>query len=181
MDGKNRESGHFLTDEYTVYGVLRSPDFPEDYTPGAMARDYAEVIAGELGGPVDLVGLSTGGSIVQEFAADHPELVRRLVLHSSGYRLNDKARRVQLRVADLAAGVDIRPVDQHPVGHLRNQTVFVHVGLMGPDDAQDHGVQLLQKLFVTGVEVVLPHRRNPPHGVVRDGSVELSRCRSHPA
>jgi pimeloyl-ACP methyl ester carboxylesterase len=91
-----------LTDEYTVYGVLRRPNLPEGCTLGSMADDYAEAIADDLGGPVDVIGLSTGGSIAQHFAADHPELVRRLVIHSSACRLSDEARRVQLQVAELA-------------------------------------------------------------------------------
>jgi pimeloyl-ACP methyl ester carboxylesterase len=60
------------------------------------------MIREEFGRPVDLIGVSTGGSIVQHFAADHPDLVRRLVIHSSAYKLNDAAKRVQLCVAELA-------------------------------------------------------------------------------
>jgi pimeloyl-ACP methyl ester carboxylesterase len=39
---------------------------------------------------------------VQHFAADHPELVRRLVIHSSAYTLPKESRRLQMRVAQLA-------------------------------------------------------------------------------
>jgi len=48
------------------------------------------------------LGVSTGGSIVQHFAADHPDLVRRLVIHSSAYTLSDDAKRLQLQIAQLA-------------------------------------------------------------------------------
>jgi pimeloyl-ACP methyl ester carboxylesterase len=51
---------------------------------------------------VDVIGLSTGGSIAQHFAADHPELVQRLILHSTAYRLSDSARALQLELARLA-------------------------------------------------------------------------------
>jgi pimeloyl-ACP methyl ester carboxylesterase len=67
-----------------------------------MADDYAAMIREEFGGPVDLIGVSTGGSIVQHFAADHPDLVRRLVIHSSAYVLSDEARGLQMRLAELA-------------------------------------------------------------------------------
>jgi pimeloyl-ACP methyl ester carboxylesterase len=48
------------------------------------------------------MGISTGGSIALHFAADHPDLVRRLVIHSSAYVLSDKAKSLQLRIGELA-------------------------------------------------------------------------------
>ncbi len=92
-----------LAQRYTVYAVNRRPGLPRGYTLADMARDYAAMVQGEFGGPVDVVGLSTGGSIAQVFAADHPGLVRRLVLYSSACRLGEEGRRSQRRLARLAA------------------------------------------------------------------------------
>jgi len=92
----------FLKEDYTVHVVLRKPGLPHGYTLKDMADDYAAMIREEFGGPVDVIGVSTGGSIVQHFAADHPDLVRRLVIHSSAYSLSDEARRLQMDVARLA-------------------------------------------------------------------------------
>lgn len=92
----------FLHNDYTVYSVLRKPGLPQGYTLQNMADDYAEMIREEFGGPVDVIGISTGGSILQHFAADHPELVRRLVIHSSAHTLSDSAKQLQLEVAHLA-------------------------------------------------------------------------------
>jgi pimeloyl-ACP methyl ester carboxylesterase len=75
-----------LSKHYTVYVVNRRPGLRPGYTLVDMASDYAAMVQGELGGPVDLIGLSTGGSIAQVFAADHPQLVSRLVLYSSAYK-----------------------------------------------------------------------------------------------
>ncbi len=91
-----------LLDDYTVYVVGRKPGMPEGYTMKDIADDYAAMIRAEFGGPVYVMGVSTGGSIVQHFAADHPELVRRLVIHSSAYTLNDAARKGQMRCGQLA-------------------------------------------------------------------------------
>jgi pimeloyl-ACP methyl ester carboxylesterase len=91
----------FLQDAYTVFVVLRKAGLPKGYTMKEMADDYAAMIVREFGKPVDIIGVSTGGSIAQHFAADHPELVRRLVLHSSAYVLNDAAKELQLRIAEL--------------------------------------------------------------------------------
>ena len=92
----------FLEEEYTTYVVLRKPGLPHGYTMQNMADDYATMIQEEFGGPVDVIGVSTGGSIAQHFAADHPNLVRRLVIHSSAYVLSDEAKCLQMRVGHLA-------------------------------------------------------------------------------
>ncbi len=92
----------FLGDDYTVYSVLRKPGMPPGYTMKDMAGDYAAMIREEFGGPLDVIGVSTGGSVVQHFAADHPDLVRRMVLHSSAHTLSDSAKRLQLKVGELA-------------------------------------------------------------------------------
>lgn len=92
----------FLKAEYRTYIMTRKPGLPDGYSMQNMADDYAEMIREEFGGPVDVVGVSTGGSIAQHFAADHPDLVRRLVLHSSAFTLSDEAKSVQMRVGHLA-------------------------------------------------------------------------------
>ncbi len=101
----------FLEADYTVYVVLRKPDLPAGCTLKDMADDYARMIEDEFGGPLDVIGVSTGGSIAHHFAADHPDLVRRLIIHSSAYTLSDSAKRLQLQVgraggtAQMGAGV----------------------------------------------------------------------------
>ena len=92
----------FLREEYTLFAVQRRPGMPAGYTLADMGNDYAAMIREEFGGPVDVLGISTGGSIALHFAADHPDLVRRLVIHSSAHMLNDAARALQLDVARLA-------------------------------------------------------------------------------
>jgi len=92
----------FLKAEHRTYIVTRKAGLPDGYSLQNMADDYAGMIREEFGGPVDVIGISTGGSIAQHFAADHPDLVRKLVIHSSAYTLSDKARSVQMRVGHLA-------------------------------------------------------------------------------
>ena len=92
----------FLGEDYTVFSVLRRPGLPQGYTLADMAADYAVMIRDEFGGPVDVIGISTGGSIAQHFAAGYPDLVRRMVIHSSAHRLSDPAKAAQLEVGRLA-------------------------------------------------------------------------------
>ncbi len=92
----------FLENDYTIYSVTRKPGLPSGYSLHNMADDYAAMIHEEFGGPVDVIGVSTGGSIAQYFAADHPDLVRRLVLHSSAHTLGEAGKALQLHIAELA-------------------------------------------------------------------------------
>jgi len=94
---------NFLRTDYTIYSVLRKPGLPRGYSMQDMADDYAVMIREEFGGPVDVIGISTGGSIVQPFAADHPDLVRRLVIHSAAYTLGEAGKQFQLKLGALAA------------------------------------------------------------------------------
>lgn len=92
----------FLEADYTVFLVNRRPGLPVGTTIAAMAAECAAAIRTLSGAPVDLLGVSTGGAIAQALAADHPELVRRLVLHSSAYRLGQAGRAAQRRAGQLA-------------------------------------------------------------------------------
>jgi hypothetical protein len=66
----------FLEDDYTVYSVLRKRGLPHGYTLQDMAADYAAMIREEFGGPLDVIGISTGGSIVQHDPFYTPTLFR---------------------------------------------------------------------------------------------------------
>jgi pimeloyl-ACP methyl ester carboxylesterase len=88
---------------FTVYAVNRKPGLPAGSTIKDLASHYAEAIAREFPGPVCIQGISTGGSIAQQFAIDHPQLVRRLVLAATACRLSPHGREVQRRFAELTA------------------------------------------------------------------------------
>ncbi len=91
-----------LEDSYKIYIVSRKPDLPPGYSLSDMSDDYAVMIKNELGGLADIIGVSTGGAIAQHFAIDHPDLVRRLVLAMTGFRLTEEGKELQRKVADLA-------------------------------------------------------------------------------
>ncbi|MFQ6392490.1 alpha/beta fold hydrolase [Nocardia sp. KC 131] len=86
-----------------VYAVNRAPGMAEGTTMADIAAQHAKALRAEFGGPVDVLGVSSGGSLALQLAVDHPEAVRRLVIASSGYRLEDHAREAQLRYAIAAA------------------------------------------------------------------------------
>jgi len=90
-----------LEDSYKIYIVSRRPGLLPGYSLSDMSDDYAVMITNEMGGVADIIGVSTGGAIAQHFAIDHPDLVGRLVLVMTGFRLTEEARELQRKVADL--------------------------------------------------------------------------------
>ena len=91
-----------LARDFTVYMVGRKPGLPQGYTLRDMSDDYAVMIKEELGAPVDVMGISTGGTIAQYFAVDYPQLIRRLVLALTGYKLTEEAAELQKHMGELA-------------------------------------------------------------------------------
>ena len=90
-----------------VWWIGRRSGLPRTTTMADLAADTAQALAG-FGGPVDVVGISTGGSVALQLAADHPRLVRRLVLVAAGCRLGELGRRGQRAVLDRLDGGDRR-------------------------------------------------------------------------
>jgi pimeloyl-ACP methyl ester carboxylesterase len=77
----------------------RRSELPRGMTMAELAAEHAEAIRAGMATPVDVVGTSTGGSIAQQLAADHPNVVRRLALVSTACRLGPEGRALQRRVA----------------------------------------------------------------------------------
>jgi pimeloyl-ACP methyl ester carboxylesterase len=82
-----------------VFYVNRRPGLPRGMTMAALATEHAQALREAFDGPVDLLGTSTGGSIAQQLAAEHHDVVRRLALVSTGCRLGPYAKLVQRQVA----------------------------------------------------------------------------------
>ena len=82
-----------------VMFVNRRSGLPRGMSMADLAGEHAEAIRSLGAGPVDVAGISTGGSIAQQLAADHPEVVDRVVLLSTACRLGPEGRALQRRVA----------------------------------------------------------------------------------
>jgi pimeloyl-ACP methyl ester carboxylesterase len=88
-----------LASQLTVYLVNRKPGLPPGSTMRDLAGHYAHALERAFTGPVAVVGISTGGSIAQQLAIDHPRLVARLVLVAAACRLAPAGRRMQRDLA----------------------------------------------------------------------------------
>lgn len=79
-----------LTDRFTVYlfdrrAHGRTPDVEGPVTLEMLADDAAAFIESVVGGPAHVAGYSSGGVVALALASRRPDLVRRLVLISTGY------------------------------------------------------------------------------------------------
>ncbi|NLF87525.1 alpha/beta hydrolase [Candidatus Bathyarchaeota archaeon] len=94
----------FLNKHYTIHMLSRKSRLPQGYSTSDMAEDYATIIKNELNSePVDVIGESYGGLIAQHLAANHPELIRRLVISMSAYRFSKEGAEMDMRFAQLAS------------------------------------------------------------------------------
>ena len=75
----------YLATGFRFWDVTRRRHMPTGHSVADMADDYAQFIREHLAGHADLVyGVSYGGMVAIYLAANHPELVGRVVLAFSG-------------------------------------------------------------------------------------------------
>ncbi|WP_369373678.1 alpha/beta fold hydrolase [Promicromonospora sp. Populi] len=82
-------------EHFTVYVVNRPPGLPSTTTMADLAAVYAAALRSTFEGPVNVLAISTGGSIALQLAADHPDLVGRLVLAGTACALGPVGKRAQ--------------------------------------------------------------------------------------
>jgi pimeloyl-ACP methyl ester carboxylesterase len=97
-----------FAEHFTVYVANRKPGLAPGATMSDIAGHYAEAIEHDIGEPVLLVGVSTGGSVSLQLAIDRPHLVRRLVVRASACRLSPHGRHIQAELARLTKQGDHR-------------------------------------------------------------------------
>lgn len=94
----------YLDAGFSVWFVTRRRHMPDGHTLADMADDYAEAIATELGGRVDLVvGESMGGMIAQHLAASHPDRFGHIALVITGCAVCEWGKQVDRRLAAAIA------------------------------------------------------------------------------
>lgn len=97
-----------FADHRRTWWINRRPGLTTGATMADLAGDYADALRHLFSEPVDVIGLSTGGSVALQLAADHPDLVRRLVVASAAHRLGALGRLAQRRVAEAVQSGDPR-------------------------------------------------------------------------
>lgn len=83
-----------FTDEYTVYLFDVGENLPEDYTIEQISEDLAEEMISLGLSDTYIYGCSLGGMQGIYIAAEHPELVKKMVLASSACKANETSNEV---------------------------------------------------------------------------------------
>jgi pimeloyl-ACP methyl ester carboxylesterase len=112
--------------------VNRRTGLPRGTTMAELAGEHADAIRDGLGGKVDVMGTSTGGSIAQQLAADHPDVVGRLFLLSTACRLGPQGKVLQRRVAARIRAGARRQATAVMVAEFAPTAVAVAASLIGP-------------------------------------------------
>ncbi|MHA2283629.1 MAG: alpha/beta fold hydrolase [Promethearchaeota archaeon] len=94
------KSARLFSEDYTFYLIGRKQNVPADYTFTDMSNDYAKMIRREFQGPVIVIGASTGGQIAHYIAADHPDVVRKLIIISAAYRVSERGAEIEKKSAE---------------------------------------------------------------------------------
>ncbi|MFX0178254.1 MAG: alpha/beta fold hydrolase [Candidatus Hodarchaeota archaeon] len=94
------KSARPFIEKYTFYLIGRKQNLPKNYLFDRMAEDYAKMIRREFKGPVDVMGVSTGGQLALYLAADYPDTVRKLIIISAAYRLSEKGVEIERKSAE---------------------------------------------------------------------------------
>jgi pimeloyl-ACP methyl ester carboxylesterase len=92
-----------LARHFDVYAVNRAPGMAPGTTMAEIATQHAAAFRAAFGEPVDVLGMSSGGSIALQIAADHPDVVRRLVLVGAAGRIGAEAAAAQMRYINAVA------------------------------------------------------------------------------
>jgi pimeloyl-ACP methyl ester carboxylesterase len=121
-----------LADRRRLVLVNRRPGLPRGMTMAEVAAEHADAIRAGLGGRVDVMGTSTGGTIAQQLAADHPDVVGRLFLLSTACRLGPEGRKLQRRVAARVRAGARRQATAVMVAEFAPTAVAVAASLVGP-------------------------------------------------
>jgi pimeloyl-ACP methyl ester carboxylesterase len=98
----------WLARDFRVYWLNRREGLGRGATVGDMAADYASAIEAGFGEPVDVLGYSIGGMLGLQLAADHPQLVRSLIVGGITQRLAPVESAAIRRYIERAEAGDVR-------------------------------------------------------------------------
>jgi pimeloyl-ACP methyl ester carboxylesterase len=90
-----------FADQFRVYAVGHQSNPRATATMSDLVGPIARALRDRFDGPVDVVGWSTGGALALQYAIDHPDLVKRLVIGAAACRLGPLGKSVQMRYVTL--------------------------------------------------------------------------------
>lgn len=135
-------------DQYTVFMFSRKEPMPDGYTIRDMASDQAKVLKKMGLNKVYVLGVSQGGMIAQYLAADHPELVKSMVLAVTAPSCNDIIRKNITHWISLAEASDHKSLmidnatkSLSPVYLKKYQKLYPVIGWIGKPKSYDRFIK----------------------------------------
>ena len=117
-----------ISQKYMIYILTRKHGQPEGYTTIDMSEDYATLIKSEFNsGPIDVMGVSYGGLIAQHLAADHPKLIRRLIIAMAAYKVGEEGKELDTKFAELMSQGKTRKVSLTMISLLYPSGIKKHL------------------------------------------------------
>lgn len=124
-----------------VCAINRAPGMRAGITMAEIADDHAAALRATYDGPVDVLGVSSGGSLGLQLALDHPDVVRRLVVAASASRLDEHTGASQLRYAEAMAtgrrGLHHMAAQPGAAGRLNRAVMWLLDPLLRPRNPAD--------------------------------------------
>ena len=81
-----------LPEGRSIHVLGYEPSPPADYSIATIVDDVARILREEIG-PATVMGISFGGFVAARLAADHPDLVKEMILMVSAHRFSPEGRR----------------------------------------------------------------------------------------
>ncbi|RKQ36729.1 alpha/beta fold hydrolase [Kocuria tytonis] len=159
---------HELLDAHHRVYSLDLPGFGGSERPARgmrlehLAARVADFVRAQEIAPVHVVGNSLGGAVAMQLTADHPELVRSLLLaDSAGF---GRGVSPALRLASIP-GVGERLMQPSRKGALRSERAMYHDPALATDERVAHGYQLAQRPGGTEAFLEMLRSLGSPAGV----------------
>jgi pimeloyl-ACP methyl ester carboxylesterase len=87
-----RRIARLLPKDRTIYVMGYDACPPADYSIDTIVSDMAQFLRDEVG-PATVMGISFGGFVAARLAADHPDLVKELIMLVSAHRFSPAGRK----------------------------------------------------------------------------------------
>lgn len=102
----------FVPDIYTLFIIGYDPNSGPDFNNEQIAHDFGKFIKEKVGIAI-IVAISYGGTVAIPFAAFYPELVEKLILLITGYKVSESGVLFCKKAIDLAKKGQMYQLDQH--------------------------------------------------------------------
>ena len=152
-----RQVRPYLDAGYEVWSLTRRRNMPVGHTVADMAADHAAFIQEQMAGRADvIVGQSYGGLIALHLAAEHPEVVGRVVIAGAAATIAEEGMNVDVRWAELRAAGN----------HAKAGAAMLEYGLPGDRWAW------LRRLAGPVAGAAFKHSRTPPGDLLVEAEAE---------